>query len=77
MSLTSQGRRLPFPPLDHLEGLGSGIMGGRGVEDGISSSPLIASSSLSGAISLPSSSPTSIKGIAFRGEVSVLLARGR
>ena len=48
MSLASQGRRLPFPSLDHLEGQGSGTMGGRGVEDGISPPLLIASSSLSG-----------------------------
>ena len=37
MPLISEGRRLSVPPLDHLEGQGSGTMGSRGVEEGVSS----------------------------------------
>ena len=48
MSLASQDRRLPLPPLGHLEGQGGGTLGGRHFEDGISHPLLIASSSLSG-----------------------------
>ena len=50
MSLASKGRQLPLPPLGHLEGQGSGTLGG-GFEDGISYPLLIASSSLSGSSS--------------------------
>ena len=71
MSLASEGRRLPFPPLDHLEGQWSGTVGVRGVEDGISPPPLSQVP-----IPLPSYSPTSIKGIVLHGEVSALLANG-
>ena len=47
MSLASQGRRLPFPPLDRLVGQGSETVGGD-VEDGISSPLFITSTPLSG-----------------------------
>ena len=48
MSLASKGQRLPVPPLDHLEGQGSGPIGGGGFEDRISCPLFFASSSLSG-----------------------------
>ena len=43
MSLASQGRQLPLSPLGHLEGQGSGTLGGGGFEDGMSHPLLIAS----------------------------------
>ena len=52
-------------------------MSGRGVEDGISPPLLITASSLSPVpIPLPSYSLSPIKGIALRGEVSALFAKG-
>ena len=65
MSLDSQGRRLSFPSLVHLEGQGAGSLGGGGLEDGIPHPLLIASSSLSG-----SGSPSQVIPELHQGECS-------
>ena len=77
MSLASQGRRLPLPPLVHLAGQGGGTLGSGGFEDRISHPLLIASSSLS-RVPLPilSYSPGSIKGKALHMEVLSLIEKG-
>ena len=69
MSFASQGRLLPFPPLDHLEGQGGGTLGGGGLEDGILH-PLLSPPPLSQVpFPIPSYSPGSIKGKVLHGEV--------
>ena len=65
MSLASQYRWLPFLPLDHMEGQGSGSMGG-GVENGLSSPLFIASTSLRFRFPFPTT-PLPLDGSAQRG----------
>ena len=78
VSLASQGRRLSFPPTDRLEGQGDRTLGGGGVEDGLSHPLFVTSPSLSDSdpYSIPSYSPTSIKGKTLHGEVLSLIDKG-
>ena len=75
MSLAFQGRQLPLPPLDHLEGQGGRTLCGGGFEDGLPH-PLLITSSLSRVpIPIPSYSLTSVKWKALRGEVLSLVEK--
>ena len=76
MSLASQGRQLPFPPMDHLEGQGAEPWVVEVLRTGyriLFLSPPPFSRVL---IPIPSYSPTSIKGKAFGGEVLSLVEKG-
>ena len=75
-SLASQGGHLPLPLFVLLDGQGSGTMGDRGAEVGISSPLFIASSSLSGSDFPAKLLPYLFQGLALHGEVSALLALG-